>query len=197
METICCIVWFLWNCICLLYMMITLCTFVWFKSNMRHFIRKLVANKMPTSLYPSHRRLRPYWQNGDRYFLRPTEKVGCFKFGCYILTSNLFKPILCMAAIWYIGPMRLVPTYLQCAAIRSMSAKFHQDTIYLKLRDWFTLQKRGGQTDGLTDGQTNERTDGWTDIRTESRANGQLRLAWLLCWSSYRVFLVKDVYYLV
>lgn len=58
-----------------------------------------------------------------------------------------------------------------------MSAKFHQDTIYLKLRDWFTLQKRGGQTDGLTDGQTNERTDGWTDIRTESRANGQLGLA--------------------
>ena len=57
--------------------MITLCTFVRFKSNMRRFGRKLVANEMPTSLYPSRGRLCPYYQNTRRTnfhrpLLRPT-----------------------------------------------------------------------------------------------------------------------------
>lgn len=44
--------------------MIALCTFVRFKSNMCRFVRKLVANEIPTSLYPFRRRL--LWQKSRR-----------------------------------------------------------------------------------------------------------------------------------
>lgn len=55
----------------------------------------------------------------------------------------------------------------------------HQASIYLQLRDWFTLQQTEGQPDGWTDGQPDRRTDGQTDggtdIRTDTRRNGQTK----------------------
>lgn len=47
-----------------------------------------------------------------------------------------------MEAIRYIGLIRLVPTYLQSAAIRSFN------NVNLKLIDYFALQHTEGQTDG-------------------------------------------------
>lgn len=62
--------------------------------------------------------------------------VECCQFERDILTKKKKRAIVCMAAIRYIGLIRLVPTYIQYVAIRNTCTKF---LIPLKLRGWYTL----------------------------------------------------------
>lgn len=53
------------------------------------------------------------------------ERLRCSEFGYNIFKYNKNELIVCMVAIRYIGPIRLVPTYLQRAAIGNKYVKFH------------------------------------------------------------------------
>lgn len=53
------------------------------------------------------------------------ECVRCCQFERDILTKKKKRAIVCMAAIRYIGLIRLVPTYIQYVAIRNTCTKFH------------------------------------------------------------------------
>lgn len=56
------------------------------------------------------------------------EKVHIGKLGFNNLSNNKNRPIVCMAAIRNIGPIRLVPTYIQRAEIKSMCVKLYKDS---------------------------------------------------------------------
>lgn len=76
----------------------------------------------------------------------------CSIFGCHILVNNRQRPILCMAAIRQIGPIRLVPIYLQRVAIRSIGTKFHQGSFKTEILVCISTERHidtGTRTDGL------------------------------------------------
>lgn len=83
-----------------------------------------------------------------------------------------------MTAERHIGLLRLLPTYLQRAIIKSMFNKLHQDSFNIKGLVCITAGRRtdkrtdgrtNGRTNGQTDGQTDERTDRCTDARTDGQ----------------------------
>lgn len=50
------------------------------------------------------------------------------KFGGNILTNIKNRLIVCMTALRYTGPFRLVPTYRKFEAIKNICTKFFMDT---------------------------------------------------------------------
>lgn len=97
-----------------------------------------------------------YLRHADFYIplIYKIENKEYCKFGNNILINNKIQPIVCTAGVRYISPIRLVPTYIQRAAIKSMCSKFHKDSFK-------TDRLVGGETDGQT---KHGHTDTWTGL---------------------------------
>lgn len=48
--------------------------------------------------------------------------------GAVVIKNNKDQPIVSMVAIGYIDSIRLVPTYIQLSVVRTICAKFLQDS---------------------------------------------------------------------
>lgn len=95
-----------------------------------------------------------------------TENVRWSEFGWNIFTNNIKRPIVCMAAVWYIYLILLVLTYIQSAAVSCAAIKCIRK-IGLKLRE--------------TEGDTNRGIHTWT---------GLVRY---LCWHWFRIYALYGV----